>query len=198
MAKVLVLHGGELASDIAERIAKDAAAHSVTMQVASMENFKEFKLDSSETVQTVIFVVQTIENEAAPEAAGSCCRFFKRKTHAADLLAGKLRFAVLALGDSNLLLDRQTTTAKDCNQVGQTLDARLAELGDARLELRVRRHGPGQVRGTVIRSAHFSSRRENGRGNEENPEKDARGSHLRDAHPRRARRLARQRVQQFE
>ena len=130
--KVLVLHGGELASDIAERIAKESAAHSVTMQLASMESFKEFKLDSSETVQTVIFVVQTIENEAAPEAAGSCCRFFKRKTHAADLLAGKLRFAVLALGDSNLLLDRQTTTAKDCNQVGQTLDARLAELGAER------------------------------------------------------------------
>ena len=39
---------------------------------------------------------------------------------------------VLGLGDSNLLLDRQTTTAKDCNQVGQTLDARLAELGAER------------------------------------------------------------------
>ena len=127
--KVLVLHGGELASDIAERIVKESVAHSVTMQLASMENFKEFKLDSSETVQTVVFVVQTIENEAAPEAAGSCCRFFKRKTHAADLLAGKLRFAVLALGDSNLLLDRQTTTAKDCNQAAKALNARLKELG---------------------------------------------------------------------
>ena len=131
--KVLVLHGGELASDIAERIAKESGAHSVTMQLASMESFKEFKLDSSETVQTVVFVVQTIENEAAPEAAGSCCRFFKRKTHAADLLAGKLRFAVLALGDSNLLLDRQTTTADDCNQVAARLDVRLAALGAERL-----------------------------------------------------------------
>ena len=134
--KVLVLHGGELASDIAERIVKESAAHSVTMQLASMESFKEFKLDSSETVQTVIFVVQTIENEAAPEAAGSCCRFFKRKTHAADLLAGKLRFAVLALGDSNLLLDRQTTTAKDCNAAGQALDSRLKELGGSKIYAR--------------------------------------------------------------
>lgn len=28
-------------------------------------------------------------------------------------------FAVLGLGDSNLLMDRQTTTAKDCNQCAQ-------------------------------------------------------------------------------
>ena len=39
---------------------------------------------------------------------------------------------VLGLGDSNLLLDRQTTTAKDCNQVARRLDARLAALGAKR------------------------------------------------------------------
>jgi NADPH-ferrihemoprotein reductase len=33
------------------------------------------------------------------------------------------------LGDSSLLLDRQTTGAKDCNQVAQELDARLQVLG---------------------------------------------------------------------
>ena len=55
---------------------------------------------------------QTIENEEPPESAGGCIRFFKRKTHAPDLLAGKLSFTVLALGDSNLLLERQTTSAK--------------------------------------------------------------------------------------
>ena len=52
-AKVIVLHGGELASDIAERIAKESGAHSVTMQLASMESFKEFKLDSSETLSLI-------------------------------------------------------------------------------------------------------------------------------------------------
>ena len=98
-----------------------------------METFKKLKLDQSENTQTVIFVVQTIENAAPPEEAGSCCRFFKRKTHAADLLQNRLRYAVLALGDSNMLLDRQTTGAKDCNQVGQSLDARLAELGGERI-----------------------------------------------------------------
>ena len=54
-----------------------------------------------------------------------------RKTHPADLL-NKWSFAVLAVGDSNLLLDRQTTTAKDCNKSGQVLDARLEELGASR------------------------------------------------------------------
>ena len=52
----------------------------------------------------------------------------QRKSHAEDMLAGKLSFTVLAIGDSNLLLDRQTTSARDCNKVGQALDVRLAEV----------------------------------------------------------------------
>jgi len=39
---------------------------------------------------------------------------------------------VLGLGDSNLLLDRQHTSAKDCNQVAQVLDGRLEALGGVR------------------------------------------------------------------
>jgi NADPH-ferrihemoprotein reductase len=59
-------------------------------------------------------------------------RFFKRKTHPENLLESKFSFTVLGLGDSNLLLDRQTTTAKDCNQVAQELDARLEALSGKR------------------------------------------------------------------
>jgi len=33
---------------------------------------------------------------------------------------------------TNLLLDRQTTTAKDCNQCAQQLDSRLEALGGKR------------------------------------------------------------------
>lgn len=40
-----------------------------------------------------------------------------------------MEYAVLGLGDSNLLLDRQTTTAKDCNQAAQVIDSALAALG---------------------------------------------------------------------
>ena len=47
--------------------------------------------------------------------------------------SGTLRYTVLGLGDSNLLLDRQTTTAKDCNQAAEGLDARLAALGGRRV-----------------------------------------------------------------
>jgi hypothetical protein len=62
----------------------------------------------------------------------SCVLFFKRKTHPETLLQEKFSFTVLGLGDSNLLLDRQTTTANDCNQVAQALDLRLEALGSRR------------------------------------------------------------------
>ena len=39
---------------------------------------------------------------------------------------------MLGLGDSNLLLDRQTTGAADCNQVAQEVDTRLEQLGATR------------------------------------------------------------------
>lgn len=48
------------------------------------------------------------------------------------MLAGKFAYTVFGLGDSNLLLDRQTTTAKDCNQVAQYMDTRLEALGGNR------------------------------------------------------------------
>jgi hypothetical protein len=63
---------------------------------------------------------------------GACLRFFKRKTHPETLLNGKFHYTVFGLGDSNLLLDRQSTGAKDCNQVAQELDMRLEVLGGDR------------------------------------------------------------------
>ena len=78
----------------------------------------------------VLFLVATVENEQPPEAAGRCVRFFGRD-HAPNFLSS-LHCAVFGLGDSNLLLDRQTTTAKDCNQVAQKLDKKLIALGATR------------------------------------------------------------------
>ena len=75
----------------------------------------------------------TLQNGQPPESSGKCLRWLARKAHPSTLLDGTLFFGVLGLGDSNLLLDRQTTTAKDCNQAGQKLDKRLGELGARRL-----------------------------------------------------------------
>jgi sulfite reductase alpha subunit-like flavoprotein len=137
--KVLILHGGELSSDVASQIeSKLTSSTEIDVQQISMSKSKEFKAALIEDVNVAksttlaIFVVQTIENESPTEDAGACVRFFKRKTHPESLMADKVQFAVLGLGDSNLLLDRQHTGAKDCNQVAQSLDSWLAALGGTR------------------------------------------------------------------
>mmetsp|Transcript_23155 Transcript_23155/g.38285 ORF Transcript_23155/g.38285 Transcript_23155/m.38285 type:complete len:161 (+) Transcript_23155:61-543(+) len=128
--KLVVVHGGELAKDVAEQIAaKKQGSIEVTVRSAS-ERPKALVDFGDDTL--VCFVMQTIENDAPTEEGGSCARFFKRKTHPESLLDGKFKFTVFGVGDSNLLLDRQTTTAKDCNQVAQELDARLEALGGTR------------------------------------------------------------------
>mmetsp|Transcript_18440 Transcript_18440/g.26010 ORF Transcript_18440/g.26010 Transcript_18440/m.26010 type:complete len:173 (-) Transcript_18440:534-1052(-) len=136
---VIILHGGELSSDIASDLqSKLEPILGSNIQQVSMAKSKAFKAalieDTNIATPTTlaIFIASTIENEAPPEDAGACIRFFKRKTHPADLLLEKVQFAVLGLGDSNLLLDRQHTAAKDCNQVAQALDSRLEALGGKR------------------------------------------------------------------
>ena len=129
---VLVLWGGELSQGIAERIVKEGGARSVAMEARTMEGYRKPALKAlAASSQTVILVLQTVENGEPPESAGGVLRFFKMKSQPVDLLAS-VAFSVLALGDSNLLLDRQTTTAKDCNKAGQLLDARMGELGGRR------------------------------------------------------------------
>ena len=131
MTEVVIVYGGELAKDVAEQI-KAKSPPSVTVKLQSASERPKKLLEEHATSSSVFcFVVQTIENGAPTEEGGTTVRFFKRKTHPEDLLAGK-QFAVLGVGDSNLLLDRQTTTAKDCNQVAQELDARLEALGGTR------------------------------------------------------------------
>ena len=132
VSTVVVVHGGELAKDVAEQVvAKKPSSVTATVRMQCASERPKALLDhDAETI--VCFVLQTIENAAPTEEGGSCVRFFKRKTHPETLLDGNFRFAVLGLGDSNLLLDRQTTSAKDCNQVAQELDARLQALGGQR------------------------------------------------------------------
>ena len=134
VSQVVVVYGGELAKDVAEQIVTkkpSSCSATVTTTVRCASDRPKTLLDyDNDTV--VCFILQTIENAAPTEEGGSCVRFFKRKTHPDTLLHEKFGFAVLGLGDSNLLLDRQTTTAKDCNQVAQEMDARLEALGGQR------------------------------------------------------------------
>ena len=133
---VILLHGGEISSDVAEQIGSKLAAvpidaaHVHKIQMSKSKDFKAALIEGplAKPTSLAIFIAQTIENEAPPEDAGACIRFFKRKTHP-DTLLNDRHFAVLGLGDSNLLLDRQHTAAKDCNQVAQALDKRLEALG---------------------------------------------------------------------
>lgn len=133
--RTFILHGGEAAGQIARDLANEAERdHGVRTRVLKMEDFRDTEFESQPCV--VIFVVETVENAQPAEAAGSCVRFFNRKRKEGtngDMLKGKMSFAVLGLGDTNLLLDRQTTTAKDCNQAAQTLDSALAALGGMRI-----------------------------------------------------------------
>ena len=138
-----ILHSGDFAAETADMICQKLTAANVGPRPVRIRTMDDFKKWSTEVMLTdgdkawpaliVVLVVATIENEQPPEAAGTCIRFFNRRTHPDDLLQQRMQYAVLGLGDSNLLLDRQTTSAKDCNQVARRLDSRLASLGAMRI-----------------------------------------------------------------
>jgi NADPH-ferrihemoprotein reductase len=157
-----VLHGGEAAQQVARDI-KEAMeeeflkkrgmkASDVCVMTASMEDFKKTlelygssENENNSRKRRAIFVVETVENAQPAEEAGSCIRYFNKlrkklsaEAEGADKTVlpfdeNSFQYAVMGLGDTNLLLDRQTTTAKDCNQAAQTLDNALAALGARRL-----------------------------------------------------------------
>jgi len=139
---IVILHGGELSSDVANKIAAvvtplvGGSAHVHQISMSKSKLFKSALVEDTgglaKPTTLAIFVAQTIENEAPTEDGGACIRFFKRRTHPETLMKDKVNFAVLGLGDTNLLLDRQHTSAKDCNQVAQALDLRLEALGGTR------------------------------------------------------------------
>jgi len=132
VTKLVVVHGGDIAEDVAQQVIAKKP-NDVTFEIVLRNASERPKTLLDYDKDTVVcFIIQTVENAAPSEDGGSCIRFFKRKTHSQDLLIDKFIFAVLGLGDSNLLMDRQTTTANDCNQCAQQLDDRLEALGGTR------------------------------------------------------------------
>lgn len=141
-----VLHSGGIACEVAKSLVGAVLTKkpSTNCSVHSMRDFvswaEQFALTKRGTPLVCIFVVATTENEQPPEDAATCVRYFNQRSHPDDLLAGRLTYAVLGLGDSRLLasspqMQPRTSAAaraKDCNQVAQRLDQRLCALGAVR------------------------------------------------------------------
>jgi sulfite reductase alpha subunit-like flavoprotein len=128
--ELVIVYGGELAKDVAEQVVSQKPADSSITVTLRCADERPKTLANYGATTAVCFILQTIENAAPTEDGGACVRFFKRKTHPTDLV--NFSFTMLGVGDSNLLLDRQTTGAADCNQVAQQLDTRLEALGGIR------------------------------------------------------------------
>ena len=146
---VYVLHGGEMAADVGQRVIADAVATHLSagarertaVECMCMDKFGSCMLDSkgaNKQKKVAIIVVETVENAQPAEAAGAMVRHFNRMRKQCGNAGEKplrdtFQFAVLGVGDTNLLMDRQTTSAKDCNQAAQTLDGALLALGAEQL-----------------------------------------------------------------
>ena len=123
--KVRILCGGELSQSVGENIGCKLAEASIEFEHIDTKGFQKEKIAEA---SIVCIIIQTVENDQPPESAQRLVSYLKKKDLSVNLLQD-VRFAVIGLGDSNLLLDRQTTTGRDCNKVAQTLNKRMGELG---------------------------------------------------------------------
>ncbi|GMH91928.1 hypothetical protein TrVE_jg12305 [Triparma verrucosa] len=129
--EITIAWGGELSQDVSATIATKISQEipSLSTSVTPLSKLKPKTLPSLPPTTLLIVILQTIENQEPSEDAGAFVRFFKRKTHPSDLLTSGFHLSMLGLGDSNLLLDRQTTGSKDCNDVAFKTWKRMGELG---------------------------------------------------------------------
>ena len=85
---VVILHGGELSSDVAGQVAAavapclvGGAAHVHRVSMAKSKAFKAALVEDADGLARpttlAVFVAQTVENEAPTEDGGACVRFFK-------------------------------------------------------------------------------------------------------------------------
>lgn len=90
----------------------------------AMNDWKKLSNPAFEEYEAGIFVCATTGNGDAPENAEKFWRFLKRRTQPKTLLANRMHFAVLGLGDTNY--------DKFCH-MGKSMDARLSEVGGRRM-----------------------------------------------------------------
>lgn len=145
-AGLAVFHGGEMSEAVAKELRKAGTEHGFAVTLLSLDTLSDWvskqMLGAGGGRAVAVFCATTVEDAEPDEATTHCLQYLRRRTGADDTgpsLAG-LRYAVLGLGDSNLLATSHRSvawaTAKDCNQAAQELDAWLEQQGGARFYAR--------------------------------------------------------------
>ena len=129
-----VFHGGGFSEAIALRVRDAACENGVEVTMHNLVDFEAFSGGPAQS-SPALLLITTIEDEQPCPASAACLRFLRRKSHGPKTLDG-LQFAVLGLGDSNLLAVAWRRVdcfgARDCNQAAEKVDSWLKHLGGTR------------------------------------------------------------------
>lgn len=140
---LFLFHGGDYSASVAETIGIEGAQRGYCVTTLTLDQWPEWcvqqQLVGEGARATALLLVTTAEDEKPDPQSATCLRFLRRKSHGPTALAW-LAFAVLGLGDSNLLATSwrrvNWATPRDCNQAAQSVDAWLSHLGGRRLYAR--------------------------------------------------------------
>ena len=135
-ARMHIFHDGDLAADVADQLRRGTAARLDGSVLADTLECFEGAVDSLRMADTLaVLIVTTGEDGEVNELAEACLKFLALKTNATRLCG--IRFAVLGLGDSNLLATSHRSiswaSGRDCNQGGELFDRWLEQTGGRRL-----------------------------------------------------------------
>ena len=115
-AALTVLHGGELSEDVAGKLRKAGLEQGFAVSLLSLQALGGWVAESRLGTggrAAAVFCTTTVEDGQPDDATTHCLQYLRRRTGAEDTgpsLTG-LQFAVLGLGDSNLLATSHRSVA---------------------------------------------------------------------------------------